>query len=257
MTGFEFDDNVLFPVGISLKSVISILPTATILIDLQGNIQYANVQSLAFFRFPNHETFYQKKELSFLLIESQLKDNFIQEIVSSKINFEKVILIRRFDKSISYVNIFAQYFKSDFEGIILQFTDISAKTIAFLTEKVRILRNEISSLKPYLNKPGKEFLENIINKDLQSGINENNTKEKKQFDLLENNKTNQLIQLFPTLTDYEISICGLLSLKLSFEEIASITGKTSNSLRVLFHRILHKTNFTSGKDLLRKLESIK
>ena len=70
------------------------------------------------------------------------------------------------------------------------------------------------------------------------------------------NNTNHLLQLFPLLTDYEISICGLLSLKLSFEEIASITGKTSNSLRVTFHRLLKKTNFTSGKELLRKLESI-
>ena len=256
MNGFEFDDNVLFPVGISLKSVISILPTATMLIDIQGNIQYANVQSLAFFRFPNHETLYQKKELGFMLIDSELQEKFILEIVSSKKNFEKIILIRRFDKSVSYVTIFAQYFKSDFEGIILQFTDISAKTLAFLTDKVRVLRTEISSLKPYLNKPGKELLENIISKDLQSGINDNSTKEKKRFDLLENNKTNQLLQLFPFLTDYEISICGLLSLKLSFDEIASITGKTSNSLRVTFHRLLKKTTFTSGKELLRKLESI-
>lgn len=256
MTGFEFDDNVLFPVGISLKSVISILPTATILIDLQGNIQYANVQSLAFFRFPNHETLYQKKDLGFLLADPQLKNNLIQQIESSKTNFEKIILIKRFDKSVSFVNIFAQYFKSDFEGIILQFTDVTAKTIAFLTEKVRILKNEISTLRPYLNKPGKEFLENIVSKDFQSGVTENNSKQKIQFDLLDSNKTNQLAQLLPGLTSYEISICGLLSLKLGFEEIASITGKTSNSLRVTFHRLLKKTNYSSGKDLLRKLESI-
>jgi hypothetical protein len=256
MENSEFEDNVLFPVGISLKSVLSILPTATILIDLQGNIQYANVQSLAFFRFPNHETLYQKKELSSMLVDSQLNDIFFEEIASSKANLEKVILIRRFDKSVSYVNLFAQYFKSDFEGIILQFTDVSAKTVAFLTEKVRVLRNEIHSLKPYLNKPGKDLLENIVSKDLQLGINEINEKVKLQFNLLDNNKTNQLLQHFPLLTDYEISICGLLSLKLSFEEIASITGKTSNSLRVTYHRLLKRTNYTSGKDLLRKLESI-
>lgn len=255
MSGFEFEDNVLFPVGISLKSVISILPTATILIDLDGNIQFANVQSLEFFRFPNHETLYQKKELSFMLDDSQLCEGLLKQIRNSSTTVEKTILIRKFDKSVAFINLSTQYFKSDFEGIILQFADVSAKTIAFLSEKIRILRNEISTLKPYLNKPGKELLENIIKRNLQTGINENNSKQKNRFDLGQN-KTVQLIQLFPMLSDYELSICGLLTLKLSFEEIASITGKTSNSLRVTFHRLLKKTNFNSGKELLRKLESI-
>ncbi len=255
MSDFEFEDNVLFPVGISLKSVISILPTATILIDLEGNIQYANVLALAFLRFPNYETLYQKKELSFMLDDSRLREDLLNQIKKSPSNFEKIILIRKFDRSVAFINLSAQYFKSDFEGILLQFADVSVKTLAFLSEKIRVLRNEIGTLRPYLNKPGKELLENIIYRDLQTGMNETNTKQRNQFDLGQN-KSVQLIHLFPMLTNYELTICGLLSLKLNFEEIASITGKTSNSLRVTFHRLLKKTNFNSGKELLRKLESI-
>jgi hypothetical protein len=88
---------------------------------------------------------------------------------------------------------------------------ILGKNDGMFDKKVKILINEINSLKPYLNKPGKEFLEDIINKDLQFGIIENSTKEKKKFNQLEINKTNQLLQLFLFITNYETGICRLLS----------------------------------------------
>jgi len=59
------------------------------------------------------------------------------------------------------------------------------------------------------------------------------------------------------LTNSELTLCGFLSLKMTIEEIASLTGKTGNSLRVAFHRMLLKTGFSTGKDFLRKLESFK
>lgn len=256
MENSEFEDNVLFPVGISLKSVISILPTATILIDLNGAVGYVNFQALTFFLSPNESTFYQIKDIKSLFVDSGNFENLIYNIKETKINFEKILLVRRFDNSVIRATLSAQYFKSDFEGIIIQFAEVSAKTNAFLSEKVKSIRNDIALLKPYLNKPGKELLEKIINKNLSENITKYNSNKKNHYDFIAPITLTKIAQLFPYFTDSELNLCGLLSLKLTIEEIASITGKTSNSIRVTFHRLLKKTNLQNGKELLKILESI-
>jgi len=256
MKSTEFEENVLFPVGISLKSVISILPTATILIDLEGNIQYANVQALSFFLSPDEDSFYNRMNLNFMLIDTPCLTELVLQIKVTKASIDKISLIRRFDNSVINVNLFAQYFKSNFEGIILQFTHISAKANVFVTEKMKVIKKDIVLLKPYLNKPGKDLLEKIVCKNLTEITVDFKTTQKNYFNLFPQSTLNKLSQSYSGFSNLELSLCGLLSLKLSFEEISHITGKSSNSLRVLFHRLLKKTEFQNSKEFLRKLESL-
>jgi len=256
MKSTELEENVLFPVGISLESVISILPTATILIDLEGNIQYANVHALKFLHSPNEDSFYRKVNLNFLLVDTPCLTELILQIKETKSSLDKISLIRRFDNSVVNVNLFAQYFKSNFEGIIIQFTHISANANVFLAKKMSVIKKDITLLKPYLNKPGKDLLDKIASKNLANCIDNIRPGQKNYLNLVPQNTLTKLSQLYPTFSDSELSLCGLLSLKLSFEEISGITGKTSNALRVLFHRLLKKTEFQISKEFLRKLETL-
>jgi DNA-binding CsgD family transcriptional regulator len=255
MDNSEFEDNVLFPVGITLKSAISILPTATILIDLQGNIFYANFLALSLFHSPSETLFYQKK-ISDLLINEFNNGGLINEINETRISVEKMLLIRRFDNSVTSATLSAQYFKSDFEGIIMQFAELSGKTNAFLTEKIKLIRNDITLLKPYLNKPGKELLEKVIAKNLAENTSEYNFSHKNYYNLIPPAILERISHQFPSFTNSELNLCSLLSLKLDIEEIANLTDKTANSIRVTFHRLLKKTNLQNRKELLRILEII-
>ena len=255
MENTEFEDNVLFPISISLKSVISILPIPTILINLQGDIYYANLHALSFFLSPNETDFYQNRNICHLFVDLVHLESLINDVNETNANVEKNLLIRRFDNSVVSATVFAKYFKSDFQGIILQFIPVSSKTNAFVSEKLRNIRNDITLLKPYLNKPGKEILEKIITNNLSENISSYYLTSKNHLNIIPSTTFEKISQLFPEFTNSELNLCSLLSMKLSIEEIAAITGKTSNSIRVSFHRLLKKTDLQNGKELLRKLET--
>lgn len=181
----------------------------------------------------------------------------VVEISSKREVLTKKILLRRLDNSITSLDIYARAFPETPNLILFQFTETSPKSHALLTQMIQTFRVEIQRLKPYLNKPGKELLDQIVYdnaletriKNLPNGIN--------QLDIVSEARISQLIQLFPCLTNSELAICSFLSLKMTIDEIYSLTGKTSNCLRISFHRILHKTNLSSGKELIRILESMK
>jgi hypothetical protein len=192
-----------------------------------------------------------------LIVNLEYFLEMIDELKRSNKVATRNILIRRFDSTVVCANLFATLLPEDPNYVLLQLTEISAKTRILLTEMIQSLRHEAMTLNPYLNKPGKELLEKILTK---TGINDAYSKQfgnQIQQEVLRESVATQLIETFPMLTNSELALCGFLSLKMTIEEIASLTGKTGNSLRVAFHRMLLKTGFATGKDFLRKLESFK
>lgn len=232
------------------------MPVSTLIIDKKGTILDVNQQALNFFGTQSRETFLEKNHFSSLVIDLSRSLELVVEISSKSEVLTKKMLLRRMDSSIICVDIYARSFPETTNFILFQFTETSPKIHALLIQMIHAFRVEIQRLKPYLNKPGKELLEQIVSdnaletkvKDLPNGKN--------LLDIISEERIAQFIQLFPELTNSELAICAFLSLKMTIDEIASLTGKTSNCLRVSFHRILRKTNISSGKELLRKLENI-
>lgn len=232
------------------------MPIPALIIDRKGTILDINQQALNFFGTQSYEIFLEKIHFSSLVIDLSRSMELVVEISSKSEVLIKKILLRRLDNSIICVDVFARSFPETPNLILFQFTETSPKIHALLIQMIHAFRVEIQRLKPYLNKPGKELLEQIVNdnaletkvKDLPNGKN--------QLDIISEERIAQFIQLFPELTNSELAICAFLSLKMTIDEIASLTGKTSNCLRVSFHRILRKTKMNSGKELLRKLENI-
>lgn len=232
------------------------MPISTLIIDRKGNILDVNQQALNFFGTESHETFLVKNHFSSLVIDLSRSMELIVEIGSKKEVLTKKILLRRLDNSVICVDIYARSFPETPNLILFQFTETSPKSHVLLTQMIHAFRIEIQRLKPYLNKPGKELLEQIVSDNSLESKTKDFPNKKNHLHIVREERITQLIQLFPQLTNSELAICGFLSLKMTIDEIASLTGKTSNCLRVSFHRILRKTNMNSGKELLRKLENI-
>jgi len=242
----------------SLSSIFQWMPTCALVIDTNGNIQEVNQQAIEFFKASTKEDFiFDKQNIKNMVIDPQRSIEFISNFNKETVLINREILIRRFDKTIASVEIYAGIFPDNPNWLLIQFTETFTQSQEILTDLSEAFRREVQRLKPYLNKPGKDLLEEMIINNLLDGIITNKPTRKNQLITVDEDRINHITKLFPELSNSEIILCGFLSLKMSIENIASVTGKTANSLRVAFHRILRKSNMSSGKELLRLLGTIK
>jgi len=242
----------------SLSSIFQWMPTCAMVIDTNGIILEVNQQAIRFFRASTKEDFiFDKQNIRNMVIDSQRTVDLIKIISKNTELISREILLRRFDKTITSVDITAAVLPENPNQILVQFTESHPQSQANLTQLSHAFRREAHRLKPYLNKPGKNLLEEIISNDLPEEITTTNKPSRNnQLDVVGEERIEQLTYMFPEFSNNEIILCGYLSLKMSIDDIANLTGKTPNSLRVSFHRILKRTDFATGKEFIRKLESL-
>jgi nitrogen-specific signal transduction histidine kinase len=243
--------------NLSLSSVFEWMPVCALIIDSNGIIQEVNQKAIQFFRATTKEDFiFDKQNLSNMIIDSHRANELVKLICKSPEPVNKEILIRRFDKSITGVDLHACLFPDNPNRILIQFYEKKSNNHIYIHELSQAFRREAQRLRPYLNKPGKNILEEIIVNDIIEDTVSNKSAKKSQVVNVSDDRLKKLSEIFPKFSNNDLIICGYLSLKISIDEIASLTGKTPNCLRVSFHRILRKTTFPSGKEFLRKLENI-
>lgn len=242
----------------SLSSIFQWMPSCALIIDNNGIILEVNQQAIRFFRASTKEDFiFDKQNIKNMVIDSQRTVDLIKIISKNTELISREILLRRFDKTITSVDMIAGIFPENPNHILIQFTESHPQSQANLTQLSQAYRREAQRLKPYLNKPGKNVLEEIIINDMLEEIISNKPSRNNQLDVVGEDRINQLTKIFPIFSNNELILCGYLSLKMSIDDISNLTGKTSNSLRVSFHRILKKTDYATGKEFLRILESLK
>ena len=240
-----------------LSSVFEWMPAAALVIDTNGIIQEVNLQAIHFFRATTKEDFiFDKQNIRNMVIDTNRAVELIRQISKSSEPINVEILIRRFDKSISCVDLYACHFPGDTNYIFLQFTDMKPQNQVYVYELSHAFKREAQRLRPYLNKPGKNILEEILIEDIVESIVSNKITKKTQIVVVGEDRINKLKVMFPEFSNNELIFCGYLSLGMSVEEISTIIDKTPNTLRVSFHRILQKTTFSTGKDFLRALEAL-
>jgi len=241
----------------SLSSIFQWMPTCALIIDINGNIQEVNRLAIQFFRASTKEDFiFDKQNIKNMVIDRHRAVELIDLICRNTEPVNKEILIRRFDKTIASADMNAGLLPDNPNFILIQFTETFSQSQTILSELSEAFRREVQRLKPYLNKPGKELLEAIIIANLLDGITTNKPTRNEQLLIVGEDRINQISKIFPQLSNSELIICGYLSLRMSIDNVANVTGKTSNSLRVAFHRILRKTDLSSGKELLKLLETV-
>ena len=240
-----------------MSTVFEWMPVCALIIDSHGIIQEVNQQAIQFFRATTKEDFiFDKQQLSNMIIDSHGAFELIRLVCKSSEPVSKEILFRRFDKTITGVDLNACLFPNNPNLILIQFQEKKINSQIYIHELSVAFRREAQRLKPYLNKPGKNILEEIIVNDSSEDIISNKSDKKNQIVIISEKRIKQLTDSFPEFSKNELYLCGYLSLKMTIDEIASLTGRTQNSLRVSFHRILKKTQFQNGKEFLRKLETI-
>jgi len=240
-----------------ISSIFEWMPTCTLIIDKEVRMIEINPQALLFFNTQAKTIFFDRNKTNNVFIDNQIINDIIGEILNTGAVIKRKILLRRFDKTIACVDAEIAKFPKTDNYWIIQFLDNSHDSHIMFTEIVTCLKNEIIQLKPYLNKPGKDLLEQIVRNDKFDGILKNEPLHYKKMDLIRREKLHSIAELWPELSIGEMELCAYLSLKMTFDEIAKISGKTPNSLRVAYHRIVGKTDFLNGKELLKKLQNMK
>lgn len=230
------------------------LPICAAIIDEAGNVLDVNRQAQLFFDVTSQFDFFRKLQQHSIIVDHTRLQELIADIKNGNELMYNKLLIRRFDNSISYVDIQARLIPSRQEYILLLFSDATEVNQAIFSEMIETFRSEIAQLKPYLNKPGRELLQEIVhNYTLNESIKH---KPIVSSDLVCKKRIMKISNIFPEFSTNELIICNFLSMRMPISKIARITGKTPNSLRVSFHRMLHKTKLPGKKELLVKLESI-
>lgn len=242
---------------LEISSIFEWMPTCSVIIDKELKILDANQQALLFFKAKSKSDFFDICKSNSLFIDNQLFIQIIREILNSKSVVRKKILLRRFDKTIACIDAEVASFPNKENYFLIQFSDNSHDSQSIFTNIIQGFRNDIQQLKPYLNKPGKELLGQIIYNERLEGIIKNKPIYNQQIDFIRQERIIQLSEIFPDLSINELTLCAYLSQKISIEDIAKITGKTSNSLRVALHRIVDKTHSLNTKEFLKKLQSLK
>lgn len=242
---------------LSHQSIFQWMPTCALVIDSKGNIQEVNQLAIQFFRASTKEDFiFDKQNIKNMIIDFRRATELIDLINRNTELINKEILLRRFDKTIASVDLNASIFPDNPSYILIQFTETFPQNQSILNELSEAFRHEVQRLKPYLNKPGRDLLEEMVISNILDSVTKNKATRTPQPVNVGEERIAQLTKLFPELTRNELIYCGLISLKMSTSNISKVTGKTPNSLRVAFHRILQKTTLASGKELIRLLESL-
>lgn len=240
-----------------LATVFEWMPVCALVIDLNGTIQDINQNAIHFFRATTKEDFiFDMENIKSSIIDPTQISELIKSICISTEPVKKTVLIRRFDKTVAAINLTARLFPNETKLILIQFSEQDKDKRRLTYEISEVFQRETQKLRPYLNKPGKDLLNelafnNLLNKDSKTGA----------FKILlsefaNNQLTTLLSQQFPQLSNNDLIICELLANKLTIDEISILTGKTPNSLRVTLHRIVQKTNYSSSKEFLRKIHSV-
>lgn len=135
---------------------------------------------------------------------------------------------------------------------IIHFSKASEKYSVASISSLYSIREEISKLKPYLNRSGKLLHESLMNKYFRE--------ENQQLtldDLVYYEKELRIIQkAYPLLSHREVILCGLLVNNMDSKDIASITNRTLDAVFVTIHRINKKLNIPNKKLLVQTLKTL-
>ena len=135
---------------------------------------------------------------------------------------------------------------------IINFTKSTEKYTVSSLSSLYNIQNEISQLKPYLNRAGKNKIDSLMKKHFRD--------ESQQLTLDDivyyKKELRKIQQAFPSLSHREVILCGLLVNDMETKNIALITNRTVDSIFVTIHRINKKLNFLNKKDLMDNLKEV-
>ena len=238
-----------------LSAVFDWMPVCAIITDAHGFIQEVNQQTVTFFRASTKEDFiFDKQNLANLTIDSNRIKELLLSAGKTNNTTSKELFFRRFDKTISGATVNVRAIPDRPSLYLIIFQPTAPQNEVYIQELSQAFKKEAQKFRPYLNKPGKLMLDELLADDITSNLHGTKSSNRYSSVIIGEDRLEKISNLFPHLSDKELNLCALLSLKMSIDEIAAATGSTPNSLRVLLHRLLPKTQFTDSKEFVRFLD---
>lgn len=238
-------------------TIFNQLPLPVIVIKSAGDIVFINNEAKKYLCASNDDLRIQNVDITKIIISdvSGMVFTIDDVYLPNEVKMRKA-LIRTFDGRVICVDLYISLFESNSKVFQIQFVESNEQHQLLLSDLVNWYSKEVLKLRPYLNKPGKQMLAQLVINEVSMGFEKSKLNKRTQLELINGELVDKLAKEFPQLSNNELILCGFFSQKLTVDEIATITGKTSNCLRVSFHRIVRKANFSNTKSLLLKLEDL-
>jgi len=240
-----------------MTAVFNQLPLPTIIVDSAGVVVLINKEAKKYLFISNEDVRTQYVDINKIIVSDISGAVFIvdEAYLQDEVKVHKA-LVRIVDGRVICVDLYISPLEFNSTMFQIQFVESNEQNQLVLSDLVNSYSKEVLRLRPYLNKPGKEMLAQLVFNEISSGVEKNKLNKRIQLELINSQLRSKLAKEFPQLSNNDLTLCGFFSQKLTIDEVAAVTGKTSNCLRVSFHRIVRKTAFKSSKAFLLKLEEI-
>lgn len=236
---------------INFRFLFHVIPDPVIIIDKNGNIVEMNLSATDEFAGTGKE--------------SKIEDIFadkrkVRTILLELLQFHKVIvdtaLIKTKNQEICPFEFKATILSDTNELYLFIFNNLNIRNNVLKFEIEHAFAAEINSLKPYLNKTGKELVEQKITNNSLSLILEDGVKLQQPQQFTDDEIIEKLSKHLPDFSKKELQIAFFLSIDASISQISDITGKSVNALRVMTHRMSAKLNTKNTQELTKTINKI-
>jgi len=234
-------------VGQNEMLMFNSLPISTIILDSELKLLEINQAAQKFLKIDNAECYYGK-ELKFVTDYTYLS-KIIEEMQCGKTISNKKLLIRKFDDNISIVDCFACSLPNDDNAFLFQFFELNPSNDIKFEFVSKTNNTQLNSNLQQINATEKKLLNNLVQKHFVDRL----LTKPLYTEFLEEDVLLKISEKYPQLSESDIIVCGLISLRKSTSEISLILNKTPNCTRVITHRIVNKLNLNSRRELYHRI----
>ncbi len=230
--------------SIKADQLFDSLTLAAFIFNNEDDIVCINKTALQYFG----NQFKKNEKIHSVFVDKKQYDSIIANFQDKQAVIRKIALIKKSNIETEIFEISVQNIAGQPEYRIMCLNPINENSKLVLEHLSQTLVKDIQGLRPYLNKAGKEKLDQITkiktqNKALHAMENMRN-------EIIHNERISELLKLYPNLSPNEIDLCVYLSMRLNYKQIASINSKSETAIRVSVHRMLKKMQLNTLNDLL-------
>jgi len=217
------------------------LPVSTIVFDQNGKIIDINQPALNFFKIKSIEDYAIKKWE--VLNNRNLILSIIKELKCGKVVIEKNQLLKCPDCNVKDIKFCASMLSGQKTVFIFQFMIVSNSKVSFEELLSHTVHQPNQNL-GIIPKGNREILQMFEDRSIKRAIFKRYLNEEVIL---------AISRKYPTLSNREVIICGLVSLNMSTVEMAIVTNKRVSNVHSIIFKLRKKFSINSRRELYLKL----
>jgi len=233
---------------INYQFLYHVLPDPVVVIDRAGTIVDYNLSAKDAFT-----TISAGEKIENLVVDKRkFKLNLLELLQYHKVIVDKAA-VRTSQSEVQAYEYKVTILSESNELFLIAFNKLSTKNELLKLEIEQTFNAELHGLLPFLNKSGKELVEKKIETKKLISIFESGRMPADYLEPAENEMFNGISALFPQFSTNELRIAYYLTMGASIQQITTITGKNTNAIRVMIHRMLARTKFKSKTEFINSI----